>query len=293
MAQNGKYLGRYNAKVEVVGGSGHSFQCWKTPRKSYFNGSKSLQQTNETAFTFLYSNLRNPFPTDISLDTKTFLTKLRNYYTPRGNTFYNLEVGKDTSDFIQVQINYYTNTITVKEGLNFKINLISGLFKKGDIVTVVQGGKTIQYQLQKDKNYAKANMKLYCDPYYGFDSYVIIHSFKNEVNTGYVPPAPKALNASQPKVPQTTQNIPQYGQKQYNNNINQGQQRIPPKQQYYGNMGNLAPQNPGYGQFGQQNYPPYNNNFYPGMQPNYQQPQFNQYNNMQRAPYGYNPMGYY
>ena len=171
MAQKGKYLGNYIAKVEVVGGSGHSFQCWKTPRKSFFNGSRSLSQTNETAFTFMYSHTRNPYPTDISLDVKTFLTKLRNYYTQRGNTFYNIEVGKNTSDMIQVQINYNNNVITVKEGTNFKINLISSLFRRGNVVSVVAGGKTTQYRLQQDANYAKNNMKLFCDPNYGFDSY--------------------------------------------------------------------------------------------------------------------------
>ena len=40
LEQNGKFLGNYIAKVEVVAGSGHSFQCWRTPRNSFFNGEK-------------------------------------------------------------------------------------------------------------------------------------------------------------------------------------------------------------------------------------------------------------
>ena len=137
MGQNGKYLGKYIAKVEVVAGSGHSFQCWKRPRKSFFNGSKSASTSNETAFDFMYSYTRNPFPTEISLDTKCFLTPLRNYYTQRGNTFYNIEVGKNPSPIIQVKIDYAGNTITVKEGTNFKINLMFNIdYKK---IKIMQG----------------------------------------------------------------------------------------------------------------------------------------------------------
>ena len=202
MGQNGKYLGKYIAKVEVVAGSPHSFQCWKRPRKSFFNGSKSATTTNETAFDFMYSYTRNPFPTELSLDTKCFLTKLRNYYTPRGNTFYNIEVGKNPSPIIQVRIDYSGNTITVKEGTNFKINLMSSLFGNGgDVVNVVAGGKTVQYRLQKDQNYARNNMKLFCDPYYGFDSYITIGNFQPEVNVGYQPQPPTPV-AQQPQIPQ-------------------------------------------------------------------------------------------
>jgi hypothetical protein len=266
MGQNGKYLGNYNAKVEVVGGSGHSFQCWKTPRKSYFNGSKSLSQTNETAFTFMYSHTRNPNPTDISLDVKTFLTKLRNYYTQRGNTFYNIEVGKNTSDIIQVQINYNNNVITIKEGTNFKINLISSLFRRGNVVSVVAGGKTTQYRLQQDANYAKNNMKLFCDPNYGFDSYVTVGNFQPEVNVGYLPQPPQPA-AQVPQQSQYQQQFPQ--QSNYQQQIPQQsyyQQQIPPGygfqqqqgygQGYPGSQIGVYPQQvyPGYGGFPQQQF---------------------------------------
>ena len=134
---------------------------------------------------------KNPHPTDISLDTKTFLTPLRNYYTPRGNCFYNIELGKNPPPIIQVQINYDNNVITVKEGSNFKINLVSSLFKRGDIVNVIAEGKSAQYRLQRDAKYARNNMKLFCDPNYGFDSYVIIGNFQPEINTGYLPQPPQ------------------------------------------------------------------------------------------------------
>jgi len=286
MAQNGKYLGRYIAKVEVVGGSPHSFQCWKKPRKSYFNGSKSLSQTNETAFTFMYSHTRNPHPTDISLDTECFLTPLRNYYTPRGNTFYNIEVGKNPSKIIQVQINYNNNVITVKEGSNFKINLISSLFRGGDVVTIVAGGKSIQYRLQKDQNYARNNMKLYCDPNYGYDSYITIGNFQPEVNIGYVPQPAQAINQAQAQartqVQYPQQVIPsqsQYQQMQY--------------QQQQQQMGGYGMQNPLYGQFssrmGYQQYV-YQQ---PGMGMGYpQQQNFSGYG-MGRQQYGNNQRFYY
>ena len=274
MAQNGKYLGNYVAKVEVVGGSQHSFQCWKQPRRSYFNGSKSLSQTNETAFTFMYSHTRNPHPTDISLDTKTFLTPLRNYYTQRGNTFYNIEVGKNPSPIIQVQINYNSNVITVKEGSNFKINLLSGLFRGGDVVTVVAGGKRTQYRLQKDANYAMNNMRLFCDPNYGYDSYVTVGNFQPEVNVGYTPQPPQVVGGGQPQVPgqyhpQVIPSQSQYQQMQYQ------QQQIP---------GYPSQVQPSFGQYssriGYQQYQPYGGiqgqNAYPqqanygmGMQPQY------------------------
>ena len=222
MGQNGKYLGRYIAKVEVVGGSGHSFQCWKRPRKSKFNGAKNITSSNETAFDFMYSHTRNPFPTDLSLDTKCFLTPLRNYYTQRGNTFYNIEVGKNPSNIIQVQINYNNNTIIVKEGSNFKINLSSNLFRNGDVVNVVEGGKTTQYRLQKDANYALNNMKLFCDPYYGFDSYVTVGNFQPEVNVGYQP-QPPAPYSQAPQIPK--QASPYSQPQQY-----QQYQQYPPRQ---------------------------------------------------------------
>jgi poly(3-hydroxybutyrate) depolymerase len=261
MAQNGKYLGNYIAKVEVVGGSPHSFQCWKVPRKSYFNGSKSLSQTNETAFTFMYSHTRNPHPTDISLDTKTFLTPLRNYYTPRGNTFYNIELGRNPSPIIQVQINYNNNVITVKEGTNFKLNLVSSLFRGGDVVTVVAGGKSTQYRLQRDANYAKNNMKLFCDPNYGYDSYITIGNFQPEVNVGYLPqPAQPVSQASQSQAyPQVIPSQAQYQQQMagyqmaYQQPYGQYQQVYPGMQYGYGQNQYL---NYGYGrqQYGYQRY---------------------------------------
>ena len=252
MGQNGKYLGNYIAKVEVVGGSGHSFQCWKTPRRSYFNGSRSLSQTNETAFTFMYSHTRNPHPTLISLDTKTFLTPLRNYYTQRGNTFYNIELGKNPPPTIQVQINYDSNSIVVKEGTNFKINLVSGLFRGGDVVSVNAGGKTTQYQLQRDANYARNNMKLFCDPNYGFDSYITIGNFQPEVNVGYLPRAaqPVGQGAGRPQAQSQVQ--PQFSLPQ-----SQYQQQPPMPQTIYPSQGGY-PQAvyPGQGGYPQAGYPP-------------------------------------
>ena len=202
--QNGKYCGNYIAKVEVVAGSGHSFQCWKTPRNSFFNGNKNTSQSKDTAFTFMYSYTRNPNPKGISCDTKTFLTPLRNYYTQRGNTFYNLEIGKNPPNLIQLEIHYDNNTINIKEGNNFKINLVSTLFKKGNTVSVQHGGKTQSYQLHRDENYARNNMKLYCDPYFGFDSYINIGDYQQEINLAYVPKAAAFAVAGhpQPKIPQ-------------------------------------------------------------------------------------------
>ena len=257
--QNGKYLGNYIAKVEVVQGSGHSFQCWKKPRRSFFNGNRNVSTSNETAFDFMYSYTRNPFPTGISLDTKCFLTKLRNYYTPRGNTFYNIEVGKNPSNIIQVQIDYNTNTITVKEGTNFKINLISSLFRGGDVVTLVAEGKSVQYRLQRDPNYARNNMKLYCDPYYGFDSYVTVGNFQPDANIGYQPQPPTPAG-QQAQIPQAR---PQGGNQRmvYPQQVNQSYQRCPPQ---------CPQQIPGYGtpqvQYGYQQA-------YPGSQIGYGRPQ--------------------
>lgn len=209
IGHNGKYCGKYIAKVEVVKGSGHSFQCWKTPRNSFFNGDKNASKSNDTAFTFMYSYTRNPNPTDISCDVKTFLTPLRNYYTQRGNSFYNIEVGKNTPNMIQLQINYGNNTINVKEGNNFKINLLSSLFKKGNVVNVTCGGKTQPYQLQKDNNYAKNNMKLYCDPNFGYDSYINIGDYQSEINLAYVPkPAFAVSQTAQPAAPKAPQKPP-------------------------------------------------------------------------------------
>ena len=200
--QNGKYLGNYIAKVEVVAGSGHSFQCWRTPRNSFFNGEKQARKSNETAFTFMYSYTRDPNPTAISCDVKCFLTPLRNYYTPRGNFFYNIEIGKNPPDLIQLQINYGNNTINVKEGNNFRINLNSALFKKGNAISVTANGKTESYQLQRDVNYSKNNMKLFCDPNYAYDSFVDIGNFTPEVKLAYVAKAPSTGTANPQPQPQ-------------------------------------------------------------------------------------------
>ena len=198
IGQNGKYCGNYIAKVEVVAGSGHSFQCWRTPRSSFFNGEKQAKKTNDTAFTFMYSYKRNPNPPAISCDVKTFLTPLRNYYTQRGNSFYNIEIGKNPPEMIQVEINYGNNTINVKEGNNFRINLISSLFKKGNSVTLTANGKSETFQLQKDANYAKSNMLLYCDPNYGYDSFINVGDFIPEVKMAYVPKVPSGNNTPPP-----------------------------------------------------------------------------------------------
>jgi len=194
LAQNGKYYGNYIAKVEVIAGSGHSFQCWRLPRNSFFNGSNKPSSSNDTAFTFMYSYTRNANPKEISCDVKTFLTPLRNYYTQRGNSFYNIQLGKNPPNMIQIQINYDNNTIHVKEGNNFRINLVSSLFKKGNIITVNHGGKNQKYQLQKDQNYARNNMKLYCDPNFGYDSYINIGDYNAEVNLGYIPKPAHAIS---------------------------------------------------------------------------------------------------
>ena len=202
VGHNGKYCGNYIAKVEVVAGSGHSFQCWTTPRHSFFNGEKQAKNSNDTAFSFMYSYTRNPNPTGISCDVKQFLRPLRNYYTQRGNTFYNLEIGKNPTDIIQVQINYGNNTINVKEGNNFRINLISSLFKKGNAVTVTANGKTETYQLQRDQNYARNNMILFCDPNFAYDSFIDIGSFAQEVKLAHVPqPAKTGAAVQKPPTP--------------------------------------------------------------------------------------------
>ena len=208
MGHNGKYCGKYIAKVEVVKDSGHSFQCWKTPRHSFFNGDKNATKSNDTAFTFMYSYTRNPNPSEISCDVKTFLTPLRNYYTQRGNSFYNIEVGKNPPNMIQLQINYGNNTINVKEGNNFKINLVSSLFKKGNVVNVTCGGKTQPYQLQKDNNYAKNNMKLYCDPNFCYDSYINIGDYQSEVSLPYLPKPAFAVSQVAQPVAQKAPNNP-------------------------------------------------------------------------------------
>ena len=201
IGHNGKLCGNYIAKVEVVAGSGHSFQCWRTPRNSFFNGEKQAKKSNDTAFTFMYSYTRNPNPTGISCDTKQFLTPLRNYYSQRGNMFYNLEIGKNPTNMIQVQINYGNNTINVKEGNNFRINLMSSLFKKGNSISVTANGKTETYQLQKDQNYALTNMRLFCDPNFGFDSYINIGNFTQEVKLAHIPAPPKSASAPVQKPP--------------------------------------------------------------------------------------------
>ena len=201
IGHNGKLCGNYIAKVEVVAGSGHSFQCWRTPRNSFFNGEKQAKKSNDTAFTFMYSYTRNPNPPGISCDVKQFLTPLRNYYSQRGNSFYNIEIGKNPTNMIQVQINYGNNTIHVKEGNNFRINLMASLFKKGNAVAVTANGKTETYNLQRDQNYAINNMRLFCDPNFGYDSFIDIGNFSQEVKLAHVPNAPAPLSAGAQKPP--------------------------------------------------------------------------------------------
>ena len=201
IGHNGKLCGNYIAKVEVVAGSGHSFQCWRTPRNSFFNGEKQAKKSNDTAFTFMYSYTRNPNPPGISCDVKQFLTPLRNYYSQRGNSFYNIEIGKNPTNMIQVQINYGNNTIHVKEGNNFRINLMASLFKKGNAVAVTANGKTETYNLQRDQNYAINNMRLFCDPNFGYDSFIDIGNFSQEVKLVHVPNAPAPLSAGAQKPP--------------------------------------------------------------------------------------------
>lgn len=185
IAQNGKYLGKYEAKCEVVGGSGHSFQCWKTPRNGFFNGEKDIKSINDTAFTFMYSKTRNPLPSDLSIDVKTWFTPLRNYYTQRGNTFYYIEVNENPPAMIQLSVDYNNNVVKIKQGTNFKINFISNKFKKGSTITIYEeNNKSYQVNLSSDSNYAKRNMQLYCDPNYGFDSYIIIGSIGKDPYQG-------------------------------------------------------------------------------------------------------------
>ena len=76
MAQNGNYCDNYIAKVEVMSGSRHSFQCWRTPWTSFFNGEKQVKKSNDTAFTFIYSYKKNPNPSGISCDVKTIILKI-------------------------------------------------------------------------------------------------------------------------------------------------------------------------------------------------------------------------
>ena len=271
VAQKGKFCGNFEAKVEVVGGSPHSFQCWKTPRKSFFNGANNITTSNETAFTFMYSHQRNPYPTELTIDVKTWLTPLRNYYTERGNTFYNVEVGKNPPEKIQLKIDYNNNNVVIKEGSNFKLNLNSKCFRGGNIINVTElNQKPYQVRLQCDENYSKRNMKLYCDPNYGFDSYIIIGKFDAETKQDGIPqPAQKVdPNAQQNQPQQNQQNYPQQ---------NQNQQYYPPNQQYY------PPQN-------QQYYPQQNQPYYPQQQnSNFGYPQ---YPNQQMGYGGYPPHGY-
>lgn len=176
-------LGNYVAKCEIVGNSPHSFQCWQTPRNSYFNGAKQLTKTNETAFTFMYSFTRNPMPSALSInvDRAFNLNPLRNFYTNRGNTFYYVEIGANQPKEIQLSIDYNRNTVNIKKGTNFKLNFISDYFKGNKQITIVEENRrSYQIQLVKDPDYIRRNMSLYCDPYYGFDSYVIIGNIGND-----------------------------------------------------------------------------------------------------------------
>ena len=113
---------------------------------------------------------------------------------------------------------------------------MSSLFRNGDVVNVNAGGKTVQYRLQRDQNYARNNMKLFCDPYYGFDSYITVGNFQPEVNVGYQPQPPT------PAVQQAQVQRPQ----QINQRVIYPQQ-YPQQQQYQ----QYPQQIPGYGQYPQ------------------------------------------
>ncbi|MCQ2821709.1 MAG: hypothetical protein MJ252_31000 [archaeon] len=168
------YYAPYTAKAEIVQGSGHSFQCWKLPRMSRFDFEKGNKKTNDTAFTFLYSFTRNPYPTELCCDTKTFLTPLRNHFSKRGDFYYYLEMGKKVTPTIKFKIDFEKNTAKVIEGDHFRIWCVSKLFKKGDTVTMTKptDKSGSRYTLQKDPKLAEQNLKLLCDPYYAFDSYI-------------------------------------------------------------------------------------------------------------------------
>ena len=167
-----KYGGPYLAKCEVVSNSPHSFQCWIKPRKGYFNNDKNIVVTNDTAFDFLYANQRIPYPTEINLDTNIFRTPLRNHFSKRGNFFYFIEIGDKSTELIRLKINYQNCSIQVFEGNNFRIWINSKVF--GNEIIAVNGNKI---RLNKNNNLAKENMKLFCDPYYAFDSFIDVGSF--------------------------------------------------------------------------------------------------------------------
>ena len=92
---------------------------FEKPRRSYFNGIKSLSQTNEAASTIIYSHSRYPHSTDISLDTKIFLTPLRNYYTQRGNTLYNWNIINNQVFLIILYIGNSIFTFRIKRSKYF------------------------------------------------------------------------------------------------------------------------------------------------------------------------------
>ena len=176
IALNSTKCGNFKAHCEVVKGSGHCFWCAQKPREGFFDGSKTSEKRNYTAFDFLYENVRNPAPSKLTCNVDLFLTKLGNYYTPRGKYFYYIEVDeKNHPKEIMVNIDFNNNTINVTEGKGFKLNLCSEWFKNGKIVKVV--GKEFQAfnaTLECNQNKAKQFMKLLCDPNYGFDSTINI-----------------------------------------------------------------------------------------------------------------------
>ncbi|MCQ2821186.1 MAG: dienelactone hydrolase family protein [archaeon] len=177
ISQREKYFGKYIVKLEKVFNTEHEFKCWETPRKAYFDGSKEVTKTEETAFDFLYSFMRNPFPTELTIDTKTWLTSNRNHFNKRGNFFYFVEIGENPSEIISLKMDYENNKITVLEGNNFKIWMNSKMFTKDKVKVEVKGeGIPWSSDLQKDMKLVRENLKLFSDPYYAFDSYVEIQS---------------------------------------------------------------------------------------------------------------------
>ena len=174
---------------------------------------------------------------------------------------------------------------------------MSSLFGNGgDLINVISGGKSVQYRLQKDQNYARNNMKLFCDPYYGFDSYITIGNFQPEVNVGYQPQPPTTAT-QQAQIPQQINQrvvYPQQSQIPQQQRVVYPQQQInqfPQQQMQYGYQ-------QGYQQAGYQQG--YQRGFgFPGRQGQMgypQQPPQMQYGNFygqQRFQYGQNPFSNY
>ena len=57
-------------------------------RRSYFNDNKSLSQVDKAAFTNMYSHVRNPHSTNISLDTKNIFDSLKKLLNSKGEILF-------------------------------------------------------------------------------------------------------------------------------------------------------------------------------------------------------------